>query len=165
VIWVWLGVALIRILVDGYSMLHGCPQIAPGRARHSARAREELIFLLTHYRDMAGTPITVVFDGGGAPSGTPQSHSTPEMEILFSKAGQTADDIIERVAYRLKEYGDVLVVTDDLAERETVLSAGGMASTCAHFLAEISQTLDVLQSDMKHRNRREQTRFKRPAFG
>jgi predicted RNA-binding protein with PIN domain len=32
--------ALVRILVDGYSLLHGWPELAPGAPRHSERARE-----------------------------------------------------------------------------------------------------------------------------
>src|SRR4051812_48745000 len=99
--------ALVRILVDGYSLLHNWPELARGKARHSAAAREELIRRLTQYRDSTGTPITIFFDGGGAPSGTPPATSTPEVEVLYSKAGQTADDMIERAAYRFADYGEV----------------------------------------------------------
>ncbi len=80
--------ALVRILVDGYSLLHSWPELAPGKPRHSAAARGELIHWLTLYRDAIGTPITVVFDGGGAPVGTPATLSTPEMEILFRGQGR-----------------------------------------------------------------------------
>jgi len=51
--------ALVRILVDGYSLLHNWPELAPGRRRHSARAREELIHVLTRYHDATGTPVTI----------------------------------------------------------------------------------------------------------
>lgn len=156
-------VALIRILVDGYSLLHGYPELAPGRPRHSASAREELINLLTHYRDTTGTPITIVFDGSGAPAGTPKTMSSRELEILYSKAGQTADDIIERAAYRLSAYGEVLVVTDDYAERDTVLSMGAMASNCANFIRTVEDTLNELNKDLKRHNRREISRFKQPS--
>ena len=54
--------ALVRILVDGYSLLHNWVELAPGLPRHSARAREELIHVLTRYHDATGTPITIVFD-------------------------------------------------------------------------------------------------------
>ena len=154
------AVALIRILVDGYSLLHSWPELAPGQARHSAAAREELLSILTQYRDIVGTPITVIFDGAGAPPGTPKTASAPEMEILYSKAGQTADQIIERVTHRLQPYGEVLVVTDDYAERDTVLSLGGLASNCANFIRSIESTLDDLQRELKHYNRREVGRFK-----
>jgi predicted RNA-binding protein with PIN domain len=155
------AMALVRILVDGYSLLHNWPQLAPRKARHSAAAREELIHVLTQYRDAIGTPITVVFDGAGAPVGTPKVESTPELEILYSRSGQTADDVIERAAYRLVEFGEVLVVTDDNAERDTVLSLGSMASGCLSFIRTIELTLADLQSDLKHHNRKERQRFQR----
>jgi predicted RNA-binding protein with PIN domain len=154
--------ALARILVDGYSVLHSCPQIASGRPRHSAAARHELIHLLTQYGDAVGTPVTVFFDGAGAPAGTPKATSSPEMEILYSQSGQTADDMIERAAHRLSAYGEVLVVTDDIAERDTVLSLGVMTSSCAGFVATIGTVLQEMDSELKHHNRRELSRFKRP---
>ena len=78
-------VPLVRILIDGYSLLHAWPDLAPGKPRHSQTARDELIFKLTQYRDASTTPITVFFDGQGSPGGVPKNNSTPEMEILFSK--------------------------------------------------------------------------------
>jgi len=154
--------ALVRVLVDGYSLLHSCPEIAPGKARHSPAAREELIYLLTQYADASATPITVFFDGAGAPAGTPKASSTPQMEILYSKPGQTADDLIERAAHRLCAFGDVLVVTDDFAERDTVLSLGAMTSSCANFLHTIETALQEMDSDLKRHNRGELGRFRRP---
>jgi predicted RNA-binding protein with PIN domain len=114
--------SLVRILVDGYSFLHSSPQIAPAKPRYSTAARYELIRLLTQYADAVQTPITVFFDGAGAPAGTPKATSSRQMEILYASAGQTADDLIERAAHRLSAFGEVLVVTDDIAERDTVLS-------------------------------------------
>ena len=153
--------ALMRILVDGYSLLHNWPALAPGKPRHSAAAREELIHVLTQYRDAIGTPITVIFDGAGAPPGTPQTQSDPEVEVLYSKAGRTADDVIERAAHRFSEHGEVLVVTDDYAERETVLSLGSMAWSCLNFIQTIEGTLSELRRELKHHNRKERERFQR----
>src|SRR6478672_9718521 len=133
--------ALVRILVDGYSLLHNWPELAPGKARHSAAARDELLHWLMQYRDAIGTPITVVFDGAGAPPGTPKPISSAELEVLYSGPGQTADDIIERAATRLAAYGEVLVVTDDFKERDTVLSFGGMAVSCLNFIQDIESAL------------------------
>ena len=154
--------ALVRILVDGYSLLHNWPALAPGKPRHSAHARNELIHRLTLYRDAIGTPITIVFDGAGAPAGAPKPVSTPELEVIYSRAGNTADDIIERVAHRMKDFGEVLAVTDDYAERDTVISLGGMASSCDNFIRTIESTLQDQQREIAHYNRRERTRFKAP---
>jgi uncharacterized protein len=153
-------VAFVRILVDGYSLLHKFPELAPGKPRYSAAARDELIHWLTQYRDMMQTPITVFFDGYGAPAGTPKSESTRDLEVLFSKAGQTADEMIERVTHRLSAYGEVLVVTDDFAERDTILSVGGMFSSCANFIATVTSTLQESRQDLNRYNRQELSRFK-----
>jgi predicted RNA-binding protein with PIN domain len=153
-------VALVRILVDGYSLLHGWPELAPRIPRHSAAARDELILMLTQYRDAVGVPITIFFDGSGAPPGTPKLPSSPELEILYSKAGQTADQMIERTAYRLREYGEVLVVTDDFAERDTVIGFGCMAESSGNFIRSIETALEVVQHELKSHNRREADRFR-----
>jgi uncharacterized protein len=153
---------LVRILVDGYSLLHNWPQLAPGKPRHSAAARDELIHWLTQYRDAIGTPITIVFDGAGAPVGTPKPISSPELEILYTRAGQTADDVIERAAMRFTSYGEVLVVTDDYKERDTVLSVGGMAASCLNFIQDIEAALKEQEREIASRNRRERQKFKMP---
>ena len=153
--------ALVRILVDGYSLLHNWPELAPGRSRFSATAREELIRRLTLYQDATGTPITIFFDGSGPTSGKAADGSTPALEVLYSKAGQTADQMIERSAHRFAPYGEVLAVTDDLAERETVLSLGGLASSCLNFIQTVDNTLSEFASDLKNHNRQERHRFNR----
>ena len=153
--------ALVRILVDGYSLLHNWPELAPGKPRFSAAARDELIRRLTLYRDAVGTPITVVFDGANADIRLSNVESTPEMEILYSRAGQTADDLIERAAHRLSAYGEVLAVTDDFAERDTVIAMGGMASSCLNFIQAVESAFAELHDEIKSHNRKERNRFKR----
>lgn len=152
--------ALVRILVDGYSLLHSWTALAPGKARHSAAAREELIHRLTQYHDACGTPITVVFDGAGSKreaGGTPENAG---VEILYSRAGQTADQMIERAAFRLKSYGEVLVVTDDFAERDTVSAFGTMTSSCDSFIRTVDGDLADLQRTLQTYNRNENSKFR-----
>jgi hypothetical protein len=153
--------ALVRILVDGYSLLHNWPELAPGRARHSAPAREALIHVLTQYQDASGTPVTVFFDGGGAPAGTPKAAAPPGVEVLFSKAGQTADDLIERATHRFQPYGEVLAVTDDFAERDTVIALGGTACSCLNFISMVESALRDLAEHVDNFNREERHRFKK----
>jgi uncharacterized protein len=152
--------ALVRILVDGYSLLHNWPELAPGKPRHSAAAREELIHILTRYQDAAGTPVTVIFDGATSKRGRPEKAEEPAVEVLYSRAGQTADQMIERATHRLTAYGEVLVVTDDFAERDTVLSLGGMVASCVGFIQTMESALADLQREIKHHNRKERRRFK-----
>ena len=167
----------MRILIDGYNLLHAWeryqgfrdnqsyrlihtwPELAPGRPRHSAAARAELIHILTQYQDAVGTPLTIFFDGSGAPPGVPKDESSGRVEVLFSKAGQTADDLIERATHRFQPYGEVLVVTDDNAERNTVVGFGGLAASCQSFIVSVENALAAFTSDLKNYNRTERHRF------
>jgi predicted RNA-binding protein with PIN domain len=153
--------ALVRILVDGYSLLHNWPELAPGWERYSAFAREELIRRLTLYQDTTGTPVTIFFDGAAGPRGTRRASTTGELEVLYSRAGQTADQMIERAAHRFAPYGEVLAVTDDRAERETVISLGGLASSCQNFINTVENALADMADEIKHHNRKERHRFER----
>jgi predicted RNA-binding protein with PIN domain len=153
--------ALVRILVDGYSLLHNWPELAQGQPRYSASARDELIRRLTLYQDAVQTPITIFFDGNRPKSGMAIAPSKAEIEVLYSRAGQTADQMIERAAHRFKPYGEVLAVTDDFAERETVMSLGGMASSCWNFIQTVESALAEQADDIKDYNRKERHRFRR----
>ena len=156
-----LRMALVRILVDGYSLLHNWPELAEGSARHSEAARDALVEMLTHYQDASGTPITVFFDGTGARRSKPKNHAGGAVEVLFSNSGQTADDLIERAAHRFQDYGEVLVVTDDYAERDMVSGLGGSVASCNNFIRMIDGALASLQENVKNHNRAEQNRFNR----
>jgi len=154
--------ALVRILVDGYSLLHNWPELAPGRPRHSEAARDALVEMLTQYQDIAATPVTIFFDGRGARYSKPKNAAGGAVEVLFSNAGQTADEMIERVAHRFQEYGEVLVVTNDRAERDTVSGFGGSTASCENFIRMIADALGDLEEDLKKHNRAEHNRFNRP---
>ena len=55
----------------------------------------------------------------------------------------------------------MLVITDDHAERDTVMGFGGLASSCATFIAQIEAELSQVHLDLKAHNRRERDRYQR----
>jgi predicted RNA-binding protein with PIN domain len=118
--------------------------------------------VLTKYHDVTGEPLTIFFDGSGAPGRVPKHDSSRNVEILFSRGGQTADDLIERAAHRFQSYGEVLVVTDDTAERDTVSGLGASVCSCANFIRMIETVLTELEDELRNYNRSERNRFRRP---
>jgi predicted RNA-binding protein with PIN domain len=152
--------AVVRILVDGYSLLHEWLDLAPKQSRFSAPAREELVRMLERYSDASSTPVTVVFDGSSPRGPQNDASSTKHVEILYSRSGQTADQIIERVAHRMKPYGEVLAVSDDHAERDTVIAMGGVVASCRTFIGMVEAALGDLKQDLARYNSREKRRYK-----
>ncbi|MGA2869846.1 MAG: NYN domain-containing protein, partial [Verrucomicrobiota bacterium] len=75
--------------------------------------------------------------------------------------GQSADDLIERAAHRFQDYGEVLVVTDDFAERDIVSGFGSSVTSCANFIGMIHGALSNLAESMNRHNQTEKNRFSR----
>ena len=75
---------------------------------------------------------------------------------------EMAEDAVNYAAARAEgSRGEVLVVTDDMAERETVLSLGGMAASCLNFIATVENALAELADDIKNHNRQERHGFQK----
>ncbi len=150
---------LIRILVDGYSLLHHWPELAEGAKRHSETARDALVEILTRYSDASGTPVTVFFDGNSPRRSKPTATNPGTVEVLFSHQGQTADDLIERAAHLYQSYGEVLVVTDDRAEGRVADGFGAHVVGSAIFINMMGEALENLAEKLKRHNETEKRRF------
>jgi predicted RNA-binding protein with PIN domain len=64
----------------------------------------------------------VVFDGRGL--SVSQEAQPGEIQIFYSRAGQTADSIIERLASKYAQRFRLVVATGDFLEQETTSASG-----------------------------------------
>lgn len=123
------------LIVDGHSMIFQWPDLTLQHAKRTAIARETLVRMLTGLQDNSDWSVAVVFDGKGVkPSEASEPHG---IKVFYSKADQTADSIIERLVAKYSEKYDVTVATDDLMERTTVESFGGMSMSAWQLREEI----------------------------
>jgi predicted RNA-binding protein with PIN domain len=124
------------IIIDGYSLLHHDAKFAAAGPRGMAAAREKLIGRLGSAGAALAERITVVFDGAGY-IGQRGPQAPSPIEVVFSSSAETADSIIERLAHTASRPDEVLVVTSDRAERETVEAAGVPTMNCTDFLIQL----------------------------
>ena len=110
------------LIVDGHSVIFAWPQLRKLHARRSSLAREALIKQLRDYQDWTGVQAVVVFDGKGKKV---EATSDPgDVQIFYSRIGQSADAIIERLASKYAKRHDLVVATSDSMEAETVHACG-----------------------------------------
>src|SRR4051795_6286294 len=110
------------LIVDGHSVIFAWPELRKLHARRSSLAREALIKQLRDYQDWTGVRVVVVFDGKGTKV---EAVSEPEdVQVFYSRSGQSADAIIERLASKYAKQFELLVATSDSLEAETVLACG-----------------------------------------
>ena len=127
------------LIVDGHSAIFGWPELQRLHARRSSTARDVLVKKLRDYQDYTGIRVVVVFDGKGT-SATDESepHS---VQIFYSRAGQSADSIIERLASKYAQKFDLTVATSDLLERETASASGADCISIENLRALIDEAV------------------------
>jgi predicted RNA-binding protein with PIN domain len=77
---------------------------------------------LRDYQDWTGVSVVVVFDGKGRK--TSATSEADDVQIFYSRSGQSADTIIERLASKYAKRFELTVATSDSMEAETVLACG-----------------------------------------
>jgi predicted RNA-binding protein with PIN domain len=110
------------LIVDGHSVIFGWPELRKLHHRRSSVARESLVKQLRQYQDWMDVRVVVVFDGRGAQVSA--SSDPHDVQIFYSRKGQTADAIIERLVSKYASHFDLTVVTSDYLEQETASAFG-----------------------------------------
>lgn len=110
------------LIVDGHSVIFAWPELRALHQQRTSLARDALVRKLRDFQDWTGVRTIVVFDGKG---GAVHASSEPgEIQIFYSRAGQTADAIVERLASKYASQFRLLVATSDHLEQETVAACG-----------------------------------------
>jgi len=110
------------LIIDGHSIIFAWPELRKLHARRSSLAREALIKQLRDYQDWTGVRVVIVFDGkGGKTSATSE---LGDVQIFYSRGGQPADAIVERLASKYAKRFDLMVATSDSMEAQTVQACG-----------------------------------------
>jgi predicted RNA-binding protein with PIN domain len=132
----------LYLIVDGHSVIFAWPDLRKLHDRRASLARESLMKRLRGYQDWTGMRVVVVFDGKGADiSATSDPH---DIQIFYSRKGQTADSIIERLASKYATRFDLIVATSDYLEQQTA-SAFGAQCISPEMLREMLQEAETRQ--------------------
>lgn len=126
-----------RVIIDGYNLLHAHPAYAAVAREDIDSARTRLVADLSGFAQ-GGPRTVVVFDGAGNPASDGAPHHVGALTVIFSPSGVSADATIEALAHRWRERGEpVLVVTSDVATRETVRGSSVSVRSSAEFARDL----------------------------
>jgi predicted RNA-binding protein with PIN domain len=101
----------MHLIIDGYNLLHANRTLTQLSSIELQQERDRLIHQLSTYRQLKPCEITVVFDGWQGGWNTEKKERVKGIELIFSKLGEKADEVIKRLA---KEKGSgAIVITSD----------------------------------------------------
>jgi predicted RNA-binding protein with PIN domain len=126
-----------HVIVDGYNLLGKRGQVGP----ESEMAREYLLRDLMAYGQRKGHPITVVFDGWRQGQGTEHHEHRAGVQVVYSKKGERADQVIQRLA---SEFGrECAVVSSDREVADFAKAQGAFVIGAGEFEARLREGAPV----------------------
>jgi predicted RNA-binding protein with PIN domain len=139
------------LIVDGHSVIFAWPDLRALHTRRTGAARDELVRQLTAYQDASGVRVVAVFDGKGA---KPNEATEPGgIQVFYSRAGQAADEIVERLVAKYGTEHELTVATDDHLERQTALSFGATTISTEMLRGMLNDEARDFARRLKRRNR------------
>lgn len=123
------------LLVDGYNFIHARDDLKIYLDDLNA-ARWKLIDILDNYYGYTKEKIVLVFDAYNVDNREETINKINNVEVVYTKKGQTADSYIERFSTKYKNKYDIMVVTND--NLEGLIASGNNAKVVkVHEFSEI----------------------------
>lgn len=147
-----------RMYVDGYNVIRssGLYDAMEGDDYTGMESglnaqREALMSDVAAFASGAFQEVTIVFDGAGNIASQGRSQRFGGVTVIFSRAGQSADSVIEKLVHEVRESGDeIVVVSSDALIQWTVLGDNVTRMSSMGFADEVRRmnTIDREDSDL-----------------
>ena len=138
------------LFVDGYNMIGSWPELARLQKRDEIQAaRDLLLFELTNYRKYKEIQTIVVFDAQFVP-GLTKTYDEYEVQVVFTKEGETADAYIEReVENFINPLNRVYVATSDSAEQWMIFQKGALRKSANELWMDLEYAKRQIKQDVR----------------
>jgi predicted RNA-binding protein with PIN domain len=128
------------LLVDGYNVVFAWELLSTLAKLSLEDARLKLMDILCDYQGYRQNIVIVVFDAHLTKGGTGSVEPYKNIQIVFTREAETADNFIERAAAVLAKQDRVRVVTSDHLEQIIILGKGAARVSAGEFWREVEQT-------------------------
>ena len=135
------------LLVDGYNMIGAWKELRSLRDENFEDARDRLVELMAEYKAVKGWRVIVVFDAHLVP-GTEQLYTQHDVEVIFTRKNETADERIEKLSTDLKGRKiQIHVATSDMTEQNVVFGHGALRKSAR----ELEIEMEIIQSNISRK--------------
>jgi predicted RNA-binding protein with PIN domain len=133
------------ILIDGYNLINQLPALVKAGRKSIDFARDQLLAMVEAYCDYNNAEGIIVYDGNQKDRSI-EGHNPV---IVFSKAGESADTVIESLIYKLDDKKKARVVTDDRQIANMITGMGAFSMSTGMFDVEARQAVDAIRREIE----------------
>ena len=126
------------LLVDGYNIIGSWPELQELKNKDLAAARDRLVEKMAEYQGYTGYRVIVVFDAYGV-QGLEKKYKNYQIEVIFTKENETADERIEKLAIALSNRRtQIHVATSDFTEQWAIFGQGALSKSARELQIEMN---------------------------
>ena len=131
--------------------------LAIGKDETLENSRQRLIEILENYVAMREDKLYLVFDAHLSKGSIEKEEKTNNITGVFTKEGETADSYIERKVNLIGRKKEVIVVTNDNLEQQTIFQRGATRMSSIEFNNEVKKSQNSLREEISKINSKTRT--------
>lgn len=135
------------VIVDGYNVIFAWDTLRELSEHNIDSARGKLMDILSNYQGYMNCKLIVVFDGYKVKDNKGERFPYDDIEVVYTKEGETADAHIEKLTHELARKHKVTVVTSDGLEQIVTMGQGAICMSSRDFKAEVERVNEHLREN------------------
>jgi predicted RNA-binding protein with PIN domain len=136
-------------IVDGYNFIFNYYNPEDIDTEKLTSFRDRLVSDLIQYKNYTGYNIIVVFDAKKSPRKIRSSEKIDRLEVIYSKGGETADSVVEKLVHSNEKYERIFVVTSDYMQQKVVFKKNIYRKSIREFAVELKNFKNELSREIK----------------
>jgi len=128
------------LLVDGYNIIYASEKLSELARKDMKAARDSLMDTLSNFQGIRREHVILVFDAYRVAGGVEKVLKYNNIDVVFTKEAETADQYIEKAAHEISKKYQVTVATSDAVEQVIIFGGGAIRMSAKEFWAEIEAT-------------------------
>ncbi len=143
------------LLVDGYNIIFAWEDLRELAQVNIESARNRLMDLLSNYQGFHQCVVILVFDAYRVEGGQGSVQKYHNIDVVFTKEAETADQYIEKTAHRLGPKYQVTVATSDALEQVIIYGQGARRLSARELLEELERTRGQIEEVWRQKHSEE----------
>ena len=135
------------VIVDGYNVIFAWDTLRELSEHNIDSARGKLMDILSNYQGYMNCKLIVVFDGYKVKDNKGERFPYDDIEVVYTKEGETADAHIEKLTHELARKHKVTVVTSDGLEQIVTMGQGAIRMSSRDFKLEVERVNEHLREN------------------
>lgn len=127
------------LFVDAYNIINAWSNLKLISQMSLEESRNELIEIMAEYRSYTNIEVVVVFDAHMVRGSRQKNEKIKNIEVVYTKENQTADQYIEKEVNKIGKIKKVTVATSDWVEQQVILGRGATRMSARELKIEITK--------------------------